>query len=321
MDRFEYKQSNSSSADVERIEKVKEWFKLLELKISGLQSTEKFEDVFRKIDEYEKYLLSFSNRKLIDSKIFEIGYGARPYLLVGLNSMGCDACGVDLDQPVLHGKFNELIAIYRKNGLERLLKSIIRFYCFDWYERKLFRQALASKGYPLVISSNNFWVGDASTDAISNQLEENSVDLIISEDVFEHIPQESLQQLVARMARWLKRDGVALIRPFIYTGISGSHLPEWYPYTLETKDFRRSSEPWEHLRKKRFHANTYLNQMSLLDYRSLFESYFEVLEQKVMMPSLGREFLTDDVRQDLKDFSEDELFSNSVLFVLKCKQD
>ncbi|SRR5713101_4399963 len=80
-----------------------------------------------------------------------------------------------------------------------------------------------------------------------------------------------------------------------------------------------NTEPWEHLRKKRFRANVYLNELIRADYRRLFSEHFEIVDEKVTKPNLGREFLSPEVAEELKDYGDDELFSNGVLFVLRPK--
>ncbi len=74
---------------------------------------------------------------------------------------------------------------------------------------------------------------------------------------------------------------------------------------------------WEHLRKKRHAANTYLNGMSLAGYRALFSRYFQILEETVAIPGLGAQFMTPAIREELKDYADEELFSNGVIFVLR----
>jgi len=142
-------------------------------------------------------------------------------------------------------------------------------------------------------------------------------DLIFSEDVFEHVTRTSLEALVPKMARWLKPDGLALIRPNIFTGILGGHLAEWgYPSVLDPTQ-RRKSTPWEHLRARRFPPNTFLNEFRRSEYRELFSRAFAIVREEVLLPDLGREYLTDDVARELDAYPEEELFSNKVLFVLR----
>lgn len=135
--------------------------------------------------------------------------------------------------------------------------------------------------------------------------------------MFEHIGRDSLEELVQRMAAWLRPGGLALIRPNIFTGIVGGHLLEWSRASIGERDRRRRSEPWEHLRKRRLTANTYLNEMTRAQYRVLFERSFEILEEQVAQPDLGRDYLDESARADLASWADEELFSNQTLFVLR----
>jgi hypothetical protein len=71
------------------------------------------------------------------------------------------------------------------------------------------------------------------------------------------------------------------------------------------------------LRDDSFPANTYLNRLTLADFRQKFRMHFDILEERTMLPDLGREFLTDEVRRELASYPDEELFSNNVLFVLR----
>jgi hypothetical protein len=92
------------------------------------------------------------------------------------------------------------------------------------------------------------------------------------------------------------------------------HLVEWYAHQV-SKQRPRSTEPWEHLRKRRHVANTYLNKLPRSWYREMFAQHLGVVQENVQRPELGREWLTPEVRQELAEWSEDELFSNKVQFV------
>ena len=273
--------------------------------------------VFSDFELYNKILIHYSNLSLESAKVLEIGFGARPNRLFALTSIGVDACGVDLEMPVFRGNPREFLAILKENGAERFLKTIVRFLLFDSVERCYLAKALHKRGYKFEIHKDSFFVDDAANLEIQPQ----SLDLIFSEDVFEHIPPPSLKVLIPKMAQWLKPNGLALIRPNIFTGITGGHLAEWFPQALENKNMLRKSEPWEHLTKKRYRANTYLNQLSRSDYRNLFGSSFHILEERVKEPSLGREFLSPEVLVNLKGYTDEELFSNLTLFILKPKNE
>lgn len=311
--------SNSSVKGLGFRERFREWSKFFMMRFRGLWSREDFGWLWKNIGEYEAGIAEFAGKKLTGSAVLEIGYGARPYRLLSLLSMGVNARGVDLDAPLLRGRPSEFAAIYRKNGPERLVKSFVRFFCFDWKQRSDLRRELRGKGLALRLPERDgkeFIVEDAGSAAMNEIIAPASLDFVFSEDVFEHIPADALPLLVANLAKWLKPGGVAFIRPNIFTGITGGHHVEWYAGNVD-RPLARKTEPWEHLRKKRHPANTFLNGLTRADYRKLFAPHFEIVREQVTHPDLGRQLLTDEVRRELAAFSDDELFSNQVLFILK----
>jgi SAM-dependent methyltransferase len=313
--------SNSSVKGLGFRERIREWSQFFMMRFRGLWSCEDFGWLWKNIAEYEAGIAGFTGKKLTDAAVLEIGYGARPYRLLSLLSMGVDVRGVDLDAPLLRGRPSEFVAICRKNGLERLVKSFVRFFCFDWKQRSDLRRELRGKGFKLRVPKRagvEFIVEDASSAAMNEKVAPCSLDFVFSEDVFEHIPAAALPLLVANLAKWLRPGGVAFIRPNIFTGITGGHHVEWYASNVD-RPFARKTEPWEHLRKKRHPANTFLNGLTRADYRKLFAPHFEIVQEKVTHPDLGRQLLTDEIRGELAAFSDEELFSNQVLFVLKPK--
>jgi len=118
------------------------------------------------------------------------------------------------------------------------------------------------------------------------------------------------------MADSMAPDGVAYVKPLVYTGICGGHHVEWYPHTFN-RPMNRLTEPWEHLRKNRHPANTYLNKFSLASYRKLFSMHFDILEETCAKPNLGSQFMTPEIRLELSHYSDEELFSNGVIFLLR----
>ena len=306
------KATNSSNRTLSLVEKLREQSAIFRMRVRGLLHPGDFEELFRGFAEYDSLLESYSGKSLEGARVLEIGYGARPNRLLALTSIGVAAFGVDLDQPVLHGRPMEFWRIYQKNGLERAFKSLVRHYVFDRFERWHLNAALRRRGKSLRIFDDRFLVGDAA----DLDLVADSLDLIFSEDVFEHIPRASLERLVSRMGCWLVADGLCLISINCYPGIAGGHLAEWFPHRVE-EDITRASEPWEHLRKNRFRSDTFLNKLFRREYRELLAGHFDILAELVRYPDLGRRYLTAEVREALKQYPEDELFSSSILFVLR----
>lgn len=273
-----------------------------------------FEWVFDDISVYERLLRRYAGVALADARVLEIGYGARPFRLIALQSMRVDAEGVDAEAPVLDGRPSELIRALRVNGVERMLKSATRYALFDRRERSAFTRALARRGLEPAFHRPRFHVADAAAFTPSR-----SYDLIVSEDVFEHIAPASLSVLVPRMASWLAPGGIALIRPNVFTGITGGHALDWTRHSLTEPGRDRTVQPWDHLRSRRHRPNTYLNEFTRADYRQLFSTAFEILEEEVTLPDLGREFLTGAVAEELAAWPDEELFSNQVRMVLRAR--
>jgi hypothetical protein len=288
------------------------------MRVRGLWTKNDFDELFSQIADYRRRLFELTGVDLSQAKVLEVGYGQRPNRLRALMSMNVSAIGLDLDRPVLRGSVSEFIAIGRQNGFQRLLKSLVRHHLFDVKEQNQLASALRKRGFQYRVDHGGFLVGSVASSDIDKKIPPGSLDLIYSEDVFEHIPQDELKIAVSRMRRWLKPTGIALIRLTLFTGITGGHHTEWYSHTIRQSISRRT-EPWEHLRQKRFSANTYLNEVRFDDYLKLFSNEFDIIEIVKDNYGMGQEFLIPQVRQDLREYADDELLTNEVLFALKPK--
>jgi hypothetical protein len=306
--------SNSSLTDAGLLQKCREAVTFIRWRLNDPKSPLDFNWIFDCIDGYRSGYEQFTRRPFANARTLEIGYGARPLRLIALISMGIDARGIDLDTPMLRLSPVQLGRVIFKNGSERALKTACRSILFDGRERVLLRMSLRQRGFEMRIDPNRFLVGDAAEFDFGSE----PLDLIYSEDAFEHFPPAALEKLMARLAQNLSPQGLAFVTPNIFTGITGGHLPEWYSHRLP-EDFDRKSEPWEHLRKRRYAANTYLNGLPRCAYRELFGRYFDILEERVVAPELGRRWLTAEVKAELSQWDEEELFSNKVQFVLRPK--
>lgn len=309
--------SNSSVRGVPVLQRIREWHQFLRLRISNQVKGYDFGPLFSNLTEYDARLRQHCGRGLEQSRVLEIGFGARPLRLVALTGRGVDAYGIDLDRPMISGGLTEAVRILRSNGWERALKSVVRHTLFDGGERRALARALRERGWQYRLDRDRFIIGDAAH-VEHPRLTEGGFDLVFSEDVFEHLPPDTMERALGRIARWLKPGGIAVIRPLVFTGITGGHLVDWYAETFG-RNGDRLAEPWEHLRKQRYVANTFLNKMRLADYRAQFRKRFDILEEKPVEFGLGREFLTDAVRRELADYEEAELLTNAVLFTLRAR--
>lgn len=307
--------SNSSIQGVPFRHRLHEWSAQFMMRCRGLLSTPDFAWLQANIDEYRSHLGKYANKPLEQADILEIGFGARPIRMIALSSMGYSVRGVDIDQPILNGSPSEFVAVLRRNGYQRLLKSMVRHYLFDWQDRSALSRWLAGAGHKYRIDTERFIVGSVVAPELLAVLPRSSQDFIFAEDAFEHIPPEDLRTALARMHDWLRPDGIVFVRFTLFTGITGGHLVEWYPHLVD-QDMPRTTAPWEHLRANRVVADTYLNKLRLHEYRSMISERFDTLAQGVSNPGLGRTRLSAEIRAELSQYSEEELLSNEVFFVL-----
>lgn len=264
----------------------------------------------------------YCGKALADCRVLEIGYGTRPMRMLWLHHHGVDVTGIDLDYPLLTFSPARLVRMARVNGIERALKSAARYLVLDRRQYAAMHDTLVAGGK--LKPNAPFWGDFPARLAIRNAAdpafwaEAGHFDFIYSVDVFEHIPKPQVDAIVKAMAGALAPNGVAMIRPDLFTGISGSHLPEWYKERLGER-FVRKAPPWDHLRQNRFPANSYLNKMRLAEYEEIFGKYLSIAEKAPIDYGQGREYLTPEVRAELKDYSEDELLTNNIDYVLTAK--
>jgi hypothetical protein len=114
--------------------------------------------IFSDLAEYDRLLRLYSSKSLVSARVLEIGYGARPYRLIALLSLATDAWGVDAEMPILRGSMREYWAALRTNGLERVVKSLVRRTLFDRAERVAFRAEVERRAGTLRIDAGRFLV-------------------------------------------------------------------------------------------------------------------------------------------------------------------
>jgi hypothetical protein len=313
-------QTNSSGASG-LIERVRYLFDLFRMRWIGRGTFDNQE----KLDLVEEYVAIAAKHgiDLRQAQILEIGVGQRPYLGITLYGLGYDYRGVDLDVTFYPPSIQKIRRLHHSNGALRLLKTLVRYYLFDRSEyQKLFtslgvkssqieRSKIFVQANAAYVDYNNIFA-DASGAVNSCPL------VVVSESVFEHIPLADLGLILHNLNSFAlasRRKLLLLTRPTIYTGICGSHLTEWYHHAVYS-DTPKRSQPWEHLRLNRYVADTYLNQLSLAQFRDLFTSCgYYIAEESVKHPCLGAAFLRDpQIRQELSAWPDEELLSNDVMF-------
>lgn len=267
---------------------------------------------------YEDIYKRETGNDLHHARLVELGFGQRPLRLILLHSLGYNVRGIDLDQPLYEVNAKAIAALFKSNGTFRALKSLLRRMVFDRSEyQNLARFMLKQYGRKLAFDRNAMVAGDLADAAVWARAG-TPFDFIYSEDVFEHIPRETLPQVVSLMADAMSDNAVAIITPMIFTGIAGGHDLDWYPHRVDLAD-RRRGPAWGHLTGENKPGDTFLNRMSRKEFRELFAGRFDILQEDQIRGDLGRQYLTEERRLTLGAFDKGELFSNNVRFVLRKK--
>jgi SAM-dependent methyltransferase len=265
---------------------------------------------------YQDALRRHSGKQLTSATVLEIGYGQRPFRLIAFYWIGAKIFGVDLDEPIYELNAPRIWRLLKTNSLTRSVKSIVRRIIFDESEyRKLAAMLRSEYGSGRPFDPKTLLSGDVAKSETWAPLPDR-IDLVFSEDVFEHIPSRSIPDVLEMIASRVSDQSIVVIAPAIFTGITGGHDLDWYPYRVaERLDGR--TPPWGHLTGEAGPADTFLNKLRRSDYRSMFEKHFIIQEEVVLKPQLGQQHLTAERRKILADFSDEDLFSNKVRFVLR----
>lgn len=298
------------------IQRASYLFKILMMHIDRLSSTSNFRSIRDDVSFYQYALERYAGKQLTSATVLEIGYGQRPFRMIALYWIGVDIFGIDLDEPIYELNATRILRLLKSNSLMRSAKSIVRRLVFDASEyRKLAATLQSVYGSGRPFDAKRLLSGDAAESKTWTALPDH-IDMVISEDVFEHIPAQSIPAVLRTIASKMSEESIAVIAPAIFTGITGGHDTDWYPHRVaDPLDGR--TVPWGHLTGEAGPADTFLNKLSRSDYRSMFERDFIILEEHDLSPRLGEQYLTSSLRNKLADYTDEDLFSNKIRFVLR----
>jgi len=311
--------SNSQLNGMSAVKRAAFLVDIARMHFKRLMSKGGFTHMGENLQAYLDLYAARTGKDLKGAAIMELGYGQRPFRMIVLQSLGHNVIGIDLDASLYKMTPGRIAALVSANGPLRAAKSIGRRILFDGSDyRKLDAYLRSTFGKPLCFDDSSLLTGDLGDPEVWKRAG-RKFDFIYSEDVFEHIPPDSLARVIDNMAENLALGGLAVITPMIYTGISGAHDVEWFPHRVDRTDIKRGL-PWAHLTGDAFNeADTYLNKLTRKDYRTLFARRFDILGETEMLGRLGADHLTDDRRAQLSAYDDDELFSNNVRFVLSAR--
>jgi len=244
----------------------------------------------------------YTGRDLTELDVLEIGAGQRFPLSLLVHPAGARVVGIDMDEVTPRAGARQLVAVWRRNGPERALKTLVRRALFD---RAFYRDLARVFGAPLRTDGLDLRVMDACALGFPDE----SFDCILSVSVFEHI--YDVDAAAREMARVLRPGGVAYVDICLFPGISGGHHPDWF----EPEAVRpRAVPPWNHLRQDLQAPDVYLNRLRRDDYLAAFRRHLEVLE--LTCRRQGEAHFTEEVGRELPGYSPDDLLTGSMLVVL-----
>jgi len=238
-------------------------------------------------------------------RVLDVGCGKSYWLTLLLHSYGAQVTGVDTEYVQAGFRPGKYLAICRRNGFERALKTLV------WdllYARPYYRELARQCPFALRFDAVDTRVAADGRMAFP----EHGFDLAVSHEVFEHI--RDVDGVAHDLSKLLKPDGLTYIYVHNFASISGGHHIAWkYPDTEPSPVV----PPWDHLREKRFpDIPSWLNSMREAEYREIFGRYFTIFQ---WIPS-GREgagLLSPEIRRELAGYSEDELLMKGFIIVAR----
>src|SRR5208282_3433758 len=108
-------------------QKSRELLRIFGMFASGIFDRKTIDGVIADVEDYDRMLFAYSGSGLKNARVFEVGYGARPLRLFAASAFGANITGIDLDAPMLTASPRVIFDMWRRNGPERALKSVIRF--------------------------------------------------------------------------------------------------------------------------------------------------------------------------------------------------
>lgn len=243
------------------------------------------------------------SKPLPHTHILEIGCGQRFGATLLFHSLGASIIGIDYDPVSTRLSWSGLREMAASSGLGRALKSAVRRILFDHTYYAVLEREL---GRPLQVAT----VDIRQMDARALAFNDSSFDFIFSNAVFEHV--DDVDAATQEVARVLVPGGIARIAIHLFPSLSGGHHPAW---AFPDEHRRRRVPPWDHLRDRRCARYVYLNEMREADYLAVFRRHLAIQETTAVYE--GRRYLSEPLRRELRNYTEEDLLKRSITVVLR----
>lgn len=268
-----------------------------------LEAKQAVADHLRLIHFFERYVpIPFEK-----TKILEIGCGQRAIQTILFHTDGADVIGIDLEIPTYRMNLSVFLRILRQGGFERALKSFTRHLLFD---RDYLSEISTSYGKPVLLNGVETRIMDATRMAFDSE----SFDFIFSRSVLEHV--DDVAAAAREINRLLRPDGISVLFIHLFPCLSGGHCHAWgHPDPSSPPGV----PPWDHLRDQRFPADSYLNRLTIGQYRRIFRDAMEVVNEETFTE--GEAFLTREIEEELKakGYTREDLLTSTLLLCARKK--
>lgn len=244
--------------------------------------------------------VTFDNKRILD-----VGCGKSCWLTLLFHSAGAKTTGLDVEVVKPGFSISKYERMFRKNGFERTARTLVWELAFAGpYYRQLGREA------DMELRVEGVDARAMSVEAM--EFEDNTFDLVVSHEVFEHLP--DVDAALAEIKRVMKLDGVTYLYIHNYASISGGHHIAWKYPDAEPSDI---VPPWDHLRENRFpEIPSWINRMREGEFRDLFEKRFDILDWYPHSFE-GESLLTPEIEAELVNYSREELLTKGFVVVAK----
>jgi SAM-dependent methyltransferase len=241
------------------------------------------------------------------ARVLEIGCGQTAPQVALFHADGANAIGIDIEVPTYRMNLSIFLQVIRLNGIERALKSLARHILFD---KNFLMEISKLYGKPVTFDNIDTRIMDASHMTFDSA----SFDFIFSVATFEHI--NDVTGAVKEINRVLTHSGIAFISTAPLPSLAGGHSLEWqYPDQSPST----MVPPWDHLCDNKYPANVYLNKLTVNQYRDIFRSHTNVVEERTTIE--GVNLLTKEIEEELKikGYTKEDLLTRNINFFVRKK--
>ena len=272
------------------------------LKRQSGNMVESMGEIVEGYQQVEEYI----GKDLSQCRVLEIGHGQLPLQNAYFACRAKSAIGLDVD--VVPNGLNPLkyIELLRSNGVKRTIKTLSReFLGINRNFRNAFVKTMGIQKFPAL----DLRRGDATKKI---ELPDNSIDVIYSTDVFEHLSDP--ENAILEMKRILAPGGTVVTRTLHWGHFNALHDIRVIVGEVQGR--------WAHLRpsiSKEVQQGAYVNELRICDWLQLFEKHFEKMAHQLVpckepeLAQLKIELAAARQADELAEYGDEELLAFHLL--------